>query len=201
MGEKNAVMPDRALSSKPVPAPYIVPYDRPREPLKDAEYGGVAISDSSQGLRVKVWELEVRGDDVVAWAPGVAETVLFSRPGITEAGLAFDQNMNPCVGFVAGVQMTLWWYDPIQFKQVFTDFAGHSPRVVMDDKRPLQTRANDILFVYVRDGTLCVRHQRDRFLVENALATMGDHTLGQVGMNSVNRIQFEMVPPEPEPEP
>lgn len=189
------MLPDRALSSEPIPAPYLAPDDRPFDPLHDAEYGGIALRDPSQGLRVQVWELTVRGDDVTVRAPSVRETVLFSRPGITQAGLAFDQNMNPCVAFVARGQMTLWWYDSLPGQQVFTDFEGEQPRVCMDDKRPTQNAANDILFAYLRDGALYCRTQRDRFGQEDHLADIPPgYRFTAMGMNSVNRVQFQFDP-------
>lgn len=189
------MLPLQSLSSRPIPGPYLPPDDRPYLPLEDYELGGIALRDPSQGLRVQVWTASMSGDDVMVTAPSVAPTLLFTRAGITEIGLAFDQNMNPCIAFMAGDQMTLWWFDTLAHAQVFTDFDGNSPRVCLDDKRETQNAASDIIFAYMRSGGLYFRAQRDRFGVEYFLTNIDPgFVFTKIGMNTVNRLQFAFEP-------
>jgi hypothetical protein len=196
------MMPDRVLSSTPVPGPFLPPDDRAWTPLLDYEYGGIALRDPSHGSRYQIWKLEVIGDDVIVSAPSVDATTLFSRSGITEASLAFDQNMNPAVGFVQAGVMKLWWFDTLASAQVFTTFddGSESPRVCLDDKREMEGATSDIIFSYVRSGNLYFRAQRDRFGVETHLADVTGYLFRRMGMNTVNRLQFAFEPiPEPGP--
>jgi hypothetical protein len=191
------MIPERTLSTTPVPAPYLEPDDREKTLTIDYEFGGVALRDASQGLRVKVWTFRLTGEDVTAEALDVPATVLFSGAGITEIAGAFDQNMNPAVAFMQAGTLKLYWYDSLAEEQVITDFDGHSPKVCMDDKRRAQTLLgnNDVIFAYIRDGVLYNRTQRYRYEVEDELATIGDgFTFDRMGMNTINRLQFQFTP-------
>jgi hypothetical protein len=190
------LIPDHILSSTAIPAPFLHPDELPWLPLVDREFGGIALRDPSQGSQVQVWTLTVDGDDVKVATETVESTTLFSRSGITEAALAFDQNMNPAVAFMQDGVMFLWWFDTLAVAQVFTEFddGSHSPRVCLDDKRRLENGTSDIILSYVRDNTLYFRAQRDRFQVETALANVSGFLLRQVGMNSVNRLQWAFIP-------
>lgn len=190
------MLPDLVLSDVPVPAPYLDPDDHVKLLTTDYEKGGIALRDPSQGLLVQDWTFELIGDDVTVRAPAVAKTTLFTLAGITEIAGCFDQNMNPCVGFVAAGNMTLWYFDTITHVQIFVNFAGNSPKVCMDDKRANQGAANDIIFAYLRGNNLYFRAQRDRFMVEYFLhpidVTMFNFV--RMGMNTVLRVQFEFDP-------
>lgn len=193
----DSMIPGRTLSSQAVPAPYLKPDDLITSPIVDYERGGVALRDGSQGLNVRDWIFRLVGDDVTVEADGVPRVTLFSAPGATEISGAFDQNMNPAVGFMQAGEMRLYWYDTTVERQVTTTFSGHSPRVCMDDKRSFQTLVggNDVIFAYMRDGSLYFRAQRDRYTVETKLADIGeDFIFKKVGMNSINRLQFEFEP-------
>lgn len=188
------MIPDRVVSTTPVPAPFLAPDDIPWQPDIDYEYGGVALNDGTQGLRVKIWQFRLHGEDVIVSAGDVEPVVLFTRSGITEISGCFDQNMNPTVGFVQNGQMVLWWFDTVEADQVFTEFDGHSPRVCMDDKRATQSAANDIILSYVESGMLKTRTQRDRFGTVDSLYNVGTYPLRNVGMNSVLRLQWQFNP-------
>jgi hypothetical protein len=91
--------------------------------------------------------------------------------------------------------MVLWWFDTLASAQVFTEYDGNTPKVCLDDKRQTQRGASDILFNYMRSGTLCQRMQRDRFTIERALAPIDPrYVFTKAGMNSVNRVQFQFDP-------
>lgn len=188
------MIPESRLSTTPVPAPFVWTGAR-SDPLTDTEMGGVALNDATLGLLVKMWT--VRYDkstgNVILSAPGVADTVAFTRADITEVSLTFDQNMNPFIAFVQAGQAKFWWYDPLVPGQVFAESLLPStvknPRCSLDDKRELEAANNDIILAYVREGSLYVRYQRERYLTEHLMRT-GVSKLYQVGMNNQYRFQF-----------
>ena len=188
-------MPQHVLSDRPIPGPYLHPDDIPPTALTDYELGGIALRDPSQGLQVQVWTFGYDGANVWASAPSVAQTTLFTLANVTQLSGAFDQNMNPAVAFIAAGIPQLWWFDTVAHAQVFTTFTGiNSPRVAMDDKRSLETQvgSNDVIFAYLKSGGLYFRAQRDRYGVEYPLTTIDPaYTFVQMGMNSVNRFQFQ----------
>lgn len=166
----------------------------PGEHLQDYEMGGAGVSDSSQGLLVKLWTARYEGDSVLLSAPGVPETVLFTRPGITQIALAFDTNMAPFVAFQDPGGVAYWWFDPSEGEHVVGPYlpAGvHSPRCCLDDKRYLTDQTRDIILAYLRDGSLYYRQQRDNYGVEYLLTDEHDlQMFVAVGMNRKNSLQF-----------
>jgi len=186
------MIPAGGLSTQPMPAPFVERVGSTLAPLTDYEMGGVALNDSSQGLRVKLWRVRVEGNAVYLRADGGSDQLMFSRPGISEVSLAFDQNMQPVIAFVQNGSAWLWWFDVSIPGMVFTQFPGiTNPRVCMDDKRPGQTANSDVIMAYIRDGSLCYRQQRERYQVETTLG--GDVPCGglaAVCMSTGGRLQF-----------
>jgi hypothetical protein len=162
--------------------------------LLDYEMGGTALNDPSNGLLVKLWKIQVVGDDVVISATDVAESTLFTASNITEISFTFDQNMNPFVAFVQSGQAKYYWYDPSlsSYQTVSMASTVKYPRVCMDDKRPDMTTLdkNDIILAYINNGNLYYRMQRERFLTERLLASSVTGKLIKIGMNKGNRLQF-----------
>lgn len=187
------MLPDNALSTEPVPGTYLHPDGLVTSPLQDYELGGVALNDPSEGLQVKVWTCFVDGTNIMIQPAGGASEALFEAPGTTEVALAFDQNMRPAVAFKQAGVCKLRWYDTAVGEQVITSFAGvDNIRLALDDKRPTQNAANDIIMAYTKGGNLYFRAQRDRFGVEYLLeANIGPGRLLRLGMTTANRLQFE----------
>ena len=102
------MIPEDRRSTVDMPSRFIVP--ERKSPYVDYEWGGVALNDPSQGLMVKVWtaRYDPRSAALYLSAPGVDQFLLFGRPGISEIGLAFDQNMNPFVCFVQNKEPWVW---------------------------------------------------------------------------------------------
>lgn len=188
------MMPDKVLSTQVIAAAFLAPRDQPKHPLIDYSLGGVAIQDASQGLRSKIWTGEMVGDTVTLSAPGVTPVGFLSVSGITEFSFTFDQNMNPFITYATGGSCFYYWFDTTLGAYVTTALPAGSanPRCSLDDPRDLQSAASDILLAYIRAQTLCLRAQRDRYLIEYALGDIGSQLLLQVGMNRVNRFQFQL---------
>ena len=196
------MLPDNTLSPKAFVDGFSFPVKQPGDFLVDWELAGVALNDPSQGLMVKLWELNVKLNtdtgfqDVVVSAPGVSPIVLFSGNGITEAALSFDQNMNPFVAYLQSGVPKIYWYDPTIPAMTHTTLpAGcYDLRCTLDDKRQFNVGESDIVLGYIRDGNLCVRYQRERYAVENVLRAGigGSARLVSMAMNTGSRLQFRI---------
>ncbi|MRI43170.1 hypothetical protein D5301_13105 [Stenotrophomonas sp. MH181796] len=189
------MFPDMILSSVPLQADFIERVNARRAPLIDYEVAGNALGDASSGLQVRLWTIEVKGDDAVLSAEGVSPVVLFSRPGMTEIALAFDQNMRAHVAFVQTGMAWLWWYDSQVNQMVFTSFPGMSnPRLATDEKRGSELSVSDVVLSYMSGGNLCCRIQRERFTIEHVLTAAPGLQLVSVARNTGNRLQWECFP-------
>lgn len=196
-----AVIPGQVLSSLPLTAHFIPPDDEDSFNLFVKELGGIGLNDPSAGLRYQNWTLRYfpASGDMVISAPNTPMTTLFTRSGITEIDLAFDQNMNPFVTFVEAGVAKFWWFDTNISQTVFSNLPANSltPRCCLDDKRSTQTNSSDICLCYVLNGNLYARFQRERYQTQWALKVPFLHpvfglpaVLVRVGMNKVNRLQF-----------
>lgn len=196
------MLPENTLSSQAVVTGYPDPVKQPGDFLVDWERGGIALNDSSQGMLVQVWRLDIVRDvdnvdlwHVYASAPSAGRILLFSDTAITEGALSFDQNMNPFVVYTSSGQPKMFWYDSEQAAQVTTNLPAswRSLRCTIDDKRVFNVSNSDNVLAYVRDGWLCVRYQRTRYTQELQLAQVGSQAeLVSVAMNSAFRLQFRV---------
>lgn len=203
------MLPDGQLSTEAKIAGFSFPVKTPlpADTLQDWELGGVYLNDPSLGLMVKLWRVRLEIDKdtgvgtVIVSAPGgvsptEAERVLFTGADISEVCLAFDQNMNPFVGYMQGGACKYYWYDPtIPGMTHSTLPAGsYDPRSTLDDKRLFNISDSDILFSYIRAGNLCVRYQRERYDTEHVLkAGAGPNArLVSMAMNVGSRVQWRL---------
>lgn len=187
------MIPERRLSTQVISADLILP--DPQVNARESKHlGGVALNDPSQGLSVQTWYLRADGGFAYIRADSVAETLLFSVAGtITEASLAFDQNMRPFVAFVEDGVAKFRWFDSTLGAQTISTLPGgcSNPRCTLDDNRLTQTNTSDIILAYVRAGSLYFRAQRDRYEVEYFLRS-GVAQLRSVAMNKRLRLQFHV---------
>lgn len=167
----------------------------------DYEKGGVALNNPSQGLRVKNWVLELVGNDVTLYPQDDAldVTTLFSEAGITEVSLAFDQNMQPVVGYIVGGVAKLRWFNAGTSAYVTTvvSTSAISIFLTLDDKRKAATEGNlnDVLVFYATDSNLYYRQQRDLYAIErNPYTFSGTNTtfIRRAGFLSGYRVGVEM---------
>lgn len=186
-------MPGNVTSTTPVPGTITGGRALGVTPWIDYEDGGVALNDPSQGLLYQVWRGRLLNGEVVLDAPSVAETVVYANSAMTEMSFTFDQNMRPVVALVADDVAYLYWYDSTLPGQTTTEIGAGviTPKVILDDKRPLGLANSDVVLAYIRAGYLRTRIQRDRFLIEYTHDTVGeDAQLIKVGFNSQLRLQF-----------
>lgn len=186
-------LPHNQLSAVPYPSGYLHPDDHARvNTLYDYERGGVALNDASEGVNSYDWKAWVDGDDILlARAPYDSPTTLITAAGTTWISLAFDQNMRPALAYMQSGVCKLYWYDttiPGATTSTFADCA--SPMLCMDDKRQGADSYNDILFFYVRAGSIRYRQQRDRYVTERTLVAVPAGYILQVGMAQNLRVQI-----------
>lgn len=194
-------LPNDALSVVPVPSALLTPDDRlrssllPATLLTDYEQGGIGLSDSSQGLRVQSWMAYLDGNTIYCVPEaGGTPTAILTDTGITELSLGFTQSMDVVLAYVASGVTKLYWYDSSIPGQTTTIFAGTtSPFLSLDDKRPEEVAASDVLFFYVRNGVLYYREQRERYQTERSLATLpvGVSRIVNAGMGRNLRVQIQ----------
>lgn len=196
------MLPNNALSSVPVKAPYLWPDGVRTSVLKDQERGGMGLQNPAPSLMYQPWYFEVLDRRLLVSSATHLRSVLIEHTSaIVEISGTFDQNMNPCVAFVDQIGAGwLYWYDTAVGAQVLdlletTIGLGEgfiSPRVCLDDKRQSQSATSDIILAYMRNSSLFMRVQRDRFRVEYLLATQINGRLLDIGMNKGNRVQLKI---------
>lgn len=192
------MIPGDSLSSSPVYSPFLYGDSLSVSAIRDYEMGGVALNDPSEGLNIKLWRLDVSGTHIVISENGANPQNIITGSDITEASFAFDQNMRPVIVYVQNGQAKLYWYDPTIPGVTTTTLAStvKSPRVAMDDKRTQTTLLgqNDVILAYIRSNNLYFRMQRERYLTEHLLQSTVNGLLVNLGMNTANRLQFELKP-------
>ena len=202
---------EQRLSTALVDAPFIGGRALEGSTVLDYETGGIAITDSSQGLAVQTWRGRLLSDTVtltpeniggytgvvhvvldVPDNPVISPFVVLSDIGITEFSCTFDQLMRPIVSFVQSGRTMLYWYDTTVESFVISDYGVNvtSPKVTLDDKRASQVSDSDVIFAYIENNKLYFRAQRDRFTVAYLLHD-GIAALLKVGMSSNLRLKFK----------
>ncbi|WP_444934973.1 hypothetical protein [Microbulbifer sp. JTAC008] len=191
-------LPDNTLSTQIDSAPFTGAAQLPVRSLIDYESGGIAIQDPSEGLLYQTWRARILNDgtEIVLDAREVPAFTAITGSDISEVSLAFDQNMHPVLAYVEAGLAKLYWYDTTQGKQVTDEWPGVvTPRVTMDDKRPLQSTKSDVIFAYLKSGNLYCRQQRDRYQTEYLLQENVNRSgLIKVSMNRHFRLQFLLKP-------
>lgn len=186
------MLPNNALSSSPVISELLPPDNLKFNALIDYEIGGVALGDNSQGNQVKTWRLVYEGADVSLMDGGQVVQQI-TLPNVTRVALAFDQNMRSNFALETPDYVRLIWFDTRANAQVATDFTGiTSPCLTLDDKRQMFSNSSDVIFAYLKNGSLCYRQQRDRYQTEYTLTSglPANAVLERIGMGTNNRLQF-----------
>lgn len=190
-------LPQNELSDPAVAAvDYFEPDGRVRTSLlTDYELGGIAIGDPSQGLQVQIWEGQYSGGKVqIKPETGSTWADVLTIADLTEFTFTFDQNMRPAVAYIAAGAAAFYWFDTVPATYVTTALpSAASPVITLDDKRPMQLAANDVLLFYLRSGRVYYRQQRERFGTERDIGAIpsGTTRITRWGMSKAFRLQLE----------
>lgn len=189
-------MPGNELSTEPVKGAFLPPDDRPFNTMEDFEYGGIAHQDPSQGLLYQIWRVVLAESGIATVQPeneSQSPISVMTQAGAEYISLAFDSNMNMTLAWALGSDVTLYWFDSTVEGFVTTTFQGCAcPRLSHDDKREGAGAWSDVMFAYLRDGSLYTRMQRDRYSIETLQAEAIENNLTKLGMNVGLRLQFEV---------
>ena len=186
-------LPEPLLIDEGVTTPFLYPRSKSYPLTESWENGGAALNDPSEELTKYVWQAFTDGTTITVKRNDLATShVILMDSNITEIDLTFDQNMRPCISYVANGISKLYWYDTQQAKQVIDGYPSiRNPRVSLDDKRRFNVANSDIIFAYQKGDTLCYRVQRERFTIEHVLATNPKkRLLWRIGMGRNNRFLF-----------
>lgn len=195
------MLPSNSLSFPTAPSGFDYPVKTPlpEDLLQGWEFGGTALQDPNDGLLVKVWRAFLVINDstsvgtIFVEAPNVPAFEVLNGLGITDVDIAFDQNMNLFLCYTQLSVIKYYWYDAtIPGYTISSLPAGcRSPRCCLDEHREFNITNSDILLGYMNaSNELCVRYQRDRYLIEYVLAGPFLESLIYIGMNRGMRVQF-----------
>lgn len=193
------MIPDNSLSGENEGGELLYPDNVDTTAFYDLELGGIALNDPTQGLGLKAW---------IAWIDKDTQTIKLkpcddSQPVTTQVvgsslsfvSLAFDTNMQPAIVYIDHGVTYFRWFDPtIPAFTVTTLPDVRDARVCTDDKRQVLTPSTDVILAYFRGDTLYYRQQRDRYTIERVLKlnVPAGPRLTNMGMNDVNRVQFNL---------
>ncbi len=160
------------------------------------ELGGIALSDTSQGLMSYKWRAWTDSKAIYIMRADQGNTTakpLLAAPNITAIDLTFDQNMRPVLAYMSDSMAKLYWYDTVNQSNVITDYPDiKNPRVSLDDKRAFNVANSDVIFAYINNDQLCCRYQRERYGIEHVLHQLPPKTeLVKIGMGTDNRFLFD----------
>lgn len=180
--------------------------------------GPITLNNSQGVLNSRYWKVSqdsLTGVVHIAGAVGsewgASIDLFLEESPIGQISLSFDQLGRPLVFYRVGTStLKLYWYDPLLQESVNVVFAeGIDPLAGFDFPQDTGQPFTDALLFYVRDNSVYMRVQRDRFNVEY-LCPVTDKTgvkLNSTGLRVDNRYQVEyqyndtdyVAPPKPEP--
>lgn len=186
------MLPNNQWSSLPVIADLIYPRDTKPSATTSLDYGPIAIQNTTQGLRTKVWTASY---DATSGAVKLQDgSLLFVEKDIKELDLTFNQTANPFIAYRVGSNIKIFWYDvtiPAYTTKVIG--IGDQPFCFLDERRPEFSSKSDIILIYHRDGSVYYRRQRDRFEIEfsTGITNKENLVIENFGMAKNNRLQIK----------
>ena len=179
------------------------------DPLVSYEKGGFSLGNPSLGLVYQIWTLKFENKKFILNNELGFELVLKELDPLEDivvkkVSLSFDQNMKYVWGYSYEtknlVQNTklftkFYWYDVSSDKYSemllpnMTDIS-----LGLDDKRVKSNNSNDIVLMYVnKDNYICIRYQRDRYLIEKTIKKLPPNTvITKLGLTVDLRFQIEL---------
>jgi len=194
-------LPDNILSSEYITAPFDIAQKNGK--LAWRVRGALGLQDSTYGLEFQEWlgvaTRTTRSETEIKITPskdGEEINITIPESPIDQFSFAFDQNMLLVVAYVACGQAKFRWYDTDNSQYVLEELDPSITSIVcaIDDNRQFNIVNSDIILAYIKGGDLCMRVQRDRYVVEYTLTTgLVSKKLTNIGMSDQLRFQFEMV--------
>lgn len=179
------------------------------DPLVSYEKGGFSLGNPSLGLVYQIWTLKFENKKFILNNELGFELVLKELDPLEDivvkkVSLSFDQNMKYVWGYSYEtknlVQNTklftkFYWYD-VSFDKYSEMLLPNMTDIslCLDDKRVKSNNSNDIVLMYVnKDNYICIRYQRDRYLIEKTIKKLPPNTvITKLGLTVDLRFQIEL---------
>lgn len=186
-------------SSEPVVGVIYSPDNMPKRPTIDFELGGVGLQDTSQGLRVQQWRawFDRYAGGVFVESQNTPPTIIFEQSGIVWLSFCFDQNMRWSAVYTLhdGLSYMRWYNSAVGAYEITElDDGVVTPYLSLDDKRESQGANNDIVLAYIKNQTVILRVQRERFTIPHVWEENipKDWIIRNFGMANKLRLQMEI---------
>lgn len=171
------------------------PDNRKLSGLFDYELAGEEINNPNLGFLVRTWKVVVEDGNVNLYRDDVFHSLLFVDDSIADIALSFDQTMNVVIAWqdMEGL-VYLRYFDSVSLTFVVMPIGLAScPRLSLDDKRPNASDTCDVIFAYIKDGSLRYRQQREGYLVEHVVVggLSLNQRLNRIGLGGL-QFQFEI---------
>lgn len=143
--------------------------------------GGPELFNSKAGITGYVWVAFVDSIDniTVKREDSDEKYVVTTRANVSQLDLTFDQNMRPFLTYVVDDIPYYFHFNShdSSYSEVALDTSIRFPRCELDMRDVQDIPNSDIILGYIRDGNLCYRVQRERFLQEHIIATDSNKTM------------------------
>lgn len=176
---------DSWFSKAPCPSDFLLPYQK--EALKDYEYGGEKLNYPPQSY-LTVWKAFY--ENGIQLSNGTTRYMVLDISMPEEIAISFDLNMRPIIAYILDGICFFNWYDAEASKQVTSKMGSNYSfiNLSLDDSRKALSASSDVIFSYIRNNMLCMRIQRERFLIEHPITKA--KALVQAGMMKNYRFGF-----------
>ena len=147
----------------------------------ELELGPLVLSASGGDIAAAWWLFEYKEGAVYAARYNQtteqfeAETLIVTVPEVKRLSATFDQLGRPLVFFDTGTDLKLYWFDPVLDANTITEFGeGKYPFATFDIRWDTSNPRSDVMLIYIRDGGIYYRLQRDRYNIEHATPVTAD---------------------------
>lgn len=186
-------------SSEAVVGILLPPDNMPKRPTIDYEMGGIGLQDPSLGLMFQQWRCWFDRDSsaVMVESPNTPPTKIFDQDKIIWLSFSFDQNMRwSAVYTLQDGGSYLRWFDSAIPGYTVTELDDSvvTPFLSLDDKREGQSGNSDIILAYIKNQSVCIRVQRERYRNVHIWSEdiPKDWVIRNFGMSNKLRLQMEI---------
>jgi len=185
------MIPGNSITTVPQKAAFAGPIANTYFATSMDTYGGVAISDPTQGRMYQVWNISYTGNTIEVKPVGGAVAKSLTVADVISVSLAFDTNMAVAIAYQTSAGSHLYYYDTVTTSYITKDVLGTtSCRVCADDLRPENQSNSDVIFAYTLGGNLYWTQQRDRYATQRLVGATSKKLI-RMGPSIVNRLQFQ----------
>lgn len=173
--------------------------DKPEKPkgIVGTSIGPAELNNSQGTLNNRYWLIKqdtttnmvvISGAIGTNWSTEVG--LFIENELINQMALTFDQLGRPLILYTVGVNLKLYWYDPIAQNNVITLLGqGIDPVACFDFPANVNQSFTDVLLFYRKGSNIYMRVQRERYENEILLPVNNVSRLYSAGLRVDNRLQ------------